>query len=109
LQTLLLLSVKSCNLVLPVEKVMLSIANLMVDGGCITTTGGRRLFCIFPNRGSICICCSSKSIGLSCIYIYMEVHLKSLTASLLSSIYQITQSLLYKEIVRDICNETPDQ
>jgi hypothetical protein len=32
------------NLVLPVEKVMLSIANLMVDGGCIATTGGRRLF-----------------------------------------------------------------
>jgi hypothetical protein len=25
---------------------MLSIANLMVDGGCIATTGGRRLFCM---------------------------------------------------------------
>jgi hypothetical protein len=34
------------NLVLPVGKVMLSIANLMVDGGCIATTGGRRLFCM---------------------------------------------------------------
>jgi hypothetical protein len=34
------------NLVLPVGKVMLSIANLMVDGGCIATTGGRRLFCL---------------------------------------------------------------
>jgi hypothetical protein len=32
--------------VLLVGKVMLSIANLMVDGGCIATTGGRRLFCI---------------------------------------------------------------
>jgi hypothetical protein len=31
------------NLVLLVGKVMLSIANLMVDGGCIATTGGRRL------------------------------------------------------------------
>jgi hypothetical protein len=28
--------------VLPVGKVMLSIANLMVDGECIATTGGRR-------------------------------------------------------------------
>jgi hypothetical protein len=34
------------NLVLSVGKVMLSIANLMVDGGCIATTGDRRLFCI---------------------------------------------------------------
>jgi hypothetical protein len=33
------------NLVLSVGKAMLSIANLMVDGGCIATTGGRRLFC----------------------------------------------------------------
>jgi hypothetical protein len=35
------------NLVLPVGKVMLNIENLMVDGGCIATTGGRRLFCLF--------------------------------------------------------------
>jgi hypothetical protein len=34
------------NLVLLVGKVMLSIANLMVDGGCIATTGDTRLFCI---------------------------------------------------------------
>jgi hypothetical protein len=34
------------NFVLPVGKVMLSIANLMVDGGCIATIGGRRLFCL---------------------------------------------------------------
>jgi hypothetical protein len=33
------------NLVLSVEKVMLPIEDLMVDGGCIATTGGRRLFC----------------------------------------------------------------
>jgi hypothetical protein len=35
------------NLVLSVGKVMLPIEDLMVDGGCIATTGGRRLFCIF--------------------------------------------------------------
>jgi hypothetical protein len=34
------------NLVLSVENVMLPIEDLMVDGGCIATTGGRRLFCI---------------------------------------------------------------
>jgi hypothetical protein len=35
------------NLVLSVGKVMLPIEDLMVDGGCIATTGGRRLFCIY--------------------------------------------------------------
>jgi hypothetical protein len=33
------------NLVLSVGNVMLPIEDLMVDGGCIATTGGRRLFC----------------------------------------------------------------
>jgi hypothetical protein len=33
------------NLVLSVENVMLPIEDLMVDGGYIATTGGRRLFC----------------------------------------------------------------
>jgi hypothetical protein len=33
------------NLVLSVGKIMLPIEDLMVDGGCIATTGGRRLFC----------------------------------------------------------------
>jgi hypothetical protein len=37
------------NLVLLVGKVMLPIEYLMVDGGCIATTGGRRLFCILQN------------------------------------------------------------
>jgi hypothetical protein len=32
------------NLVLSVGKVMLPIEDLMVDGECIATTGGRRLF-----------------------------------------------------------------
>jgi hypothetical protein len=35
------------NLVLSVGNVMLLIEDLMVDGGCIATTGGRRLFCIY--------------------------------------------------------------
>jgi hypothetical protein len=35
------------NLVLSVENVMLRIEDLMVDGGCIAITGGRRLFYIF--------------------------------------------------------------
>jgi hypothetical protein len=35
------------NRVLLIGKVMLSIANLTVDGGCIATTSGRRLFCIY--------------------------------------------------------------
>jgi hypothetical protein len=30
---------------------MLPIDDLMVDGGCIATTGGRRLFCIFVISG----------------------------------------------------------
>jgi hypothetical protein len=34
------------NLVLSVGNVMLPIEDLMVDGGCIATTDGRRLFCI---------------------------------------------------------------
>jgi hypothetical protein len=34
------------NLVLSVGNDMLPIEDLMVDGGCIATTGGRRLFCI---------------------------------------------------------------
>jgi hypothetical protein len=34
------------NLVLSVGKVILPIEDLMVDGGCIATTGGRRLFCL---------------------------------------------------------------
>jgi hypothetical protein len=34
------------NLVLSVGKIMLPIEDLMVDGGCIATTSGRRLFCI---------------------------------------------------------------
>jgi hypothetical protein len=33
------------NLVLSVGNVILPIEDLMVDGGCIATTGGRRLFC----------------------------------------------------------------
>jgi hypothetical protein len=33
------------NLVLSVGNIMLPIEDLMVDGGCIATTGGRRLFC----------------------------------------------------------------
>jgi hypothetical protein len=33
------------NLVLSVGNVMLPIEDLMVDGRCIATTGGRRLFC----------------------------------------------------------------
>jgi hypothetical protein len=33
------------NLVLSVGNVMLPIEDLMVDSGCIATTGGRRLFC----------------------------------------------------------------
>jgi hypothetical protein len=32
---------------LSVGNVMLPIEDLMVDGGCIATTGGRRLFCIY--------------------------------------------------------------
>jgi hypothetical protein len=39
------------NLVLSVGKVMLPIEDLMVDGGCIGTTGGRRLF-YFMDAGS---------------------------------------------------------
>jgi hypothetical protein len=35
------------NLVLSVGNVMLPIKDLMVDDGCIATTGGRRLFCIY--------------------------------------------------------------
>jgi hypothetical protein len=35
------------NLVLSVENIMLPIEDLIVDGGCIATTGGRRLFCIY--------------------------------------------------------------
>jgi hypothetical protein len=34
-------------LVLPVENLMLSIANLMVDARCVATTGGSKLFCIY--------------------------------------------------------------
>jgi hypothetical protein len=34
------------NLVLSVGNIMLPIEDLMVDGGCIATTGDRRLFCI---------------------------------------------------------------
>jgi hypothetical protein len=33
------------NLVLSVGNVILPIEDLMVDGGCIATIGGRRLFC----------------------------------------------------------------
>jgi hypothetical protein len=36
-------SVKSCALG---RNVMFLIEDLMVDGGCIATTGGRRLFCL---------------------------------------------------------------
>jgi hypothetical protein len=35
------------NLVLSMGNIMLPIEDLMVDGGCIATTGGRRLFCIY--------------------------------------------------------------
>jgi hypothetical protein len=35
------------NRMLSVGNVMLPIEDLMVDGGCIATTGGRRLFCLF--------------------------------------------------------------
>jgi hypothetical protein len=38
------------NLVLSVGNIMLPIEELMVDDGCIATTGGRRLFCIFQLR-----------------------------------------------------------
>jgi hypothetical protein len=48
MQTLLLFLL--LNLMLSVEKVMLPIENLMMDGGCIATTGGRRLFCIHIKR-----------------------------------------------------------
>jgi hypothetical protein len=33
------------NLVLSIGNIMLLIEDLMVDDGCIATTGGRRLFC----------------------------------------------------------------
>jgi hypothetical protein len=33
------------DFVLPVGNLMFPIANLMVDGGCIATTGGSSLFC----------------------------------------------------------------
>jgi hypothetical protein len=43
------------NLMLSVGNVMLPIEDLMVDGGCIATTGGRRLFCIKEmNKASRC-------------------------------------------------------
>jgi hypothetical protein len=35
------------NFMLSVGNIMLPIENLMVDGGCIATTGGRRLFCLY--------------------------------------------------------------
>jgi hypothetical protein len=38
------------NFVLSVGNVMLPIEDLMVDGGCIATTGGRRLFCYIKYR-----------------------------------------------------------
>jgi hypothetical protein len=38
------------NLVLSVGKVMLPIEDLMVDSGCIATTGGRRLFCFLTYK-----------------------------------------------------------
>jgi hypothetical protein len=38
------------NLVLSVGNVMLPIEDLMVDGGCIATTGGRRLFTYIDNH-----------------------------------------------------------
>jgi hypothetical protein len=44
------------NLVLSVRKVMLPIEDLMVDGGCIATTGGRRLFCLLFYSISIQMC-----------------------------------------------------
>jgi hypothetical protein len=34
------------DFVLPVGNIMFPITNLMVDGGCIATTGGSSLFCI---------------------------------------------------------------
>jgi hypothetical protein len=40
-------SLPSVTLVLLVANHMLPIENLMVDGGCIATTGGSRLFCIY--------------------------------------------------------------
>jgi hypothetical protein len=43
------------NLVLSVGKVMLPIEDLMVDGGCIATTGGRRLFCLFLTNKTLLI------------------------------------------------------
>jgi hypothetical protein len=42
------------NLVLSVGNVMLPIEDLMVDGGCIATTGGRRLFCIDRTATPLC-------------------------------------------------------
>jgi hypothetical protein len=41
------------NLVLSVGNVMLPIEDLMVDGGCLATSGGRRLFCILLMGESI--------------------------------------------------------
>jgi hypothetical protein len=52
------------NLVLLVGKVMLPIEDLMVDGGCIATTGGRRLFCIY-----VYWMCLRLYI---CIYVYLQ-------------------------------------
>jgi hypothetical protein len=40
-------SLPSVTLVLLVANNMLPIENLMVDGGCIATTGGISLFCIY--------------------------------------------------------------
>jgi hypothetical protein len=37
------------NFMLSVGNVMLPMKDLMVDGGCIATTGGKRLFCIYSH------------------------------------------------------------
>jgi hypothetical protein len=62
------------NLVLSVEKVTLPIEDLMVDGGCIATTGGRRLFCIYLNRSRTYECTDNKYIyvfwSLLCYYLW---------------------------------------
>jgi hypothetical protein len=45
------------NLVLSVGNVMLPIKDLIVDGRCIATTGGRRLFCIVLLCLYLSFCC----------------------------------------------------
>jgi hypothetical protein len=59
------------DFVLPVENLMFSIANLMVDGGCIATTGGSSLFCIY-------ICARSKGECKSTFVTFSRSHISIL-------------------------------